>query len=157
MKKAPSYEYARKLMEHLQGDTDLAPLVMPSLFDRISQCDLLLMTANSQYCCVAVTPGDPNNTDQAQRTRTTRMDCPMVVGIYMQQESLLPPGYDSVDEYLADVAATIIARVQVWGTNEEDNQEEPIVIGVTPLDLSKLEKIKNLVGKAVVLAPRLFY
>ncbi len=49
MKKAPSYLYARKLMGHLQGDTDLAPLVMPGLFDRVSQCDLLLMTANSQY------------------------------------------------------------------------------------------------------------
>ena len=59
--------------------------------------------------------------------------------------------------YLADVAATIIARVQNWMRDEEDNQEEPVVIGVTPLDLSKLEKIKNLVGKAVVLAPRLFY
>ena len=57
MKKAPSYLYARKLMGHLQGDTDLAPLVMPGLFDRVSQCDLLLMTANSQYCCVAVNTG----------------------------------------------------------------------------------------------------
>ena len=88
----------------------------------MSQCDLLLMTDNSQYCCVAVTPGDPTNTDQAHRTRTTRMDCPMVVGIYMQQESLLPPGYESVDEYLADVAATIIARVQNWMREEADHQ-----------------------------------
>ena len=68
-----------------------------------------------------------------------------------------PDGPVSVGDYLADVAATIIARVQNWMRDEEDNQEEPVVIGVTPLDLSKLEKIKNLVGKAVVLAPRLFY
>lgn len=157
MKKAPTYLYARKLVHHLQGDSELSPLVMPGIFDRVSQCDLLLLTAASQYCCVAVTPGDPTNTDQAQRTRTTRMDCPMVIGIYIQQESLLPAGYESVDEYLADVAATIINQVQDWRRNEEDNQDEPVVIGVTPLDLSKLEKIKNLVGKAVVLAPRLFY
>ena len=157
MKQAPNYRYARQLANHLREDPELAPLVMPGLFDRVSQCDLLVMTAGSQHCCIAVTPGDPTNTDQGMRTRTVQMDCPMVVGIYMQTETPLPEGYDSADEYLADVAATIIERVQRWMREREDNQEEPIVVGVTPLDLSRLEKVANLTGKAVLLAPRLFY
>lgn len=152
MKQAIEYRLAEALTEHLRGDAELAPAVLPEPFDRADQCQAIALAAGQYDFAVAVEPL-PLQLPTDATDRTGVVEVRLAVHVLTTQQ-LNPQGFPSAGALAAAVMGRVLACCMRWRDEVSAGipYADPVPESVAELDLSKFDALANLSGQALIIA-----
>lgn len=149
MKIAAEYKLATALIEHLQGDAELSPAVLPDPFDHTDQCQAIALAAQQHDFAIAVEPLPVQlPTDLTDRTGVATLR----LAVHVLTTTQLACG-QSAAALAASVQGAVLATCCTFCPEGLHGipYALPVLESVAELDLSKFDSLANLTGAAIIL------
>lgn len=154
---SPSHQFGNALIARLKTNANIAATVMEKIFSAPEQCQQIKVCADNNGYSIAVSIGNPTNQTADKKVQIPRFDCPVLIGVYAKREIAQIPDYESIDEYLHALCSEIIDTVGLWPSQANVPYDDMQILGMDDLDFSKLENLKSLQGKGVLVTVPLNY